>query len=91
MERVLEDSGVTVQRVSGVESLAAANGFYEAVLSRSLVHPLDPMTASHVGAVTSDGVWSRRSASADVDAAVALTLAHHGVLHAPRGPSWSAY
>ena len=90
--RALEDiEELEVKRVGGVESLAAANGFYEAVLARRLVHPPDPMTAVHLGAVTSDGLWSRRSQAADVDGAVALCLAHHATVHLPKPSTWVAF
>ena len=92
--RALEETGIPVVRLNGADSMAAYNSFHEAVLARALVHPPDPMTASHIGAVSSDGVWYRRNKAADIDAAVALAFAHHGVLHAakPEGPpTWVAF
>ena len=90
--RALEDQEETaLTRVGGVDSLAAANGFYEAVLARRLVHPPDPLTAAHLEAVTSDGLWTRRSRAADIDAAIALCLAHHVTVHQPRPTTWTAF
>ena len=71
-------SGTPVVSVSGADVVRAANAFHEAVLSRTLVHPHDPMTAAHVANVTCEGVLRRRSVRSDIDAAVALVLARHG-------------
>ena len=63
-------------------------------MARTLVHPGDPMTRAHVGAVTADGVLRRRSPAADIDAAVALVLARHAALNAPArpaAPDWVAF
>ena len=83
-----------ILRLNGADSMSAYNSFHEAVLAKAIVHPPDSMTATHIGAVSSDGVWYRRNKQADIDAAVACAFAHHGVLHAakPEGPpTWVAF
>ena len=65
----------------------ATNGMHEAVLARRIVHPGDPMTAAHIGAVSSDGALRRRSSRTDIDAAVSVVLARYGALHSPRARS----
>jgi hypothetical protein len=92
--RILEGLDVPLVRVTGGDLAAAVSGFYESVLGRRLVHPPDPMTDSHVGAVTTDGLLARRSTFSDIDGAVALVLAHHGALHVPtrsQPQDWVAY
>ena len=92
--RALEELEIPVVRLNGADSMSAYNSFHEAVLAKAVVHPPDPMLSGHVGAVSSDGVWYRRNKSADIDAAVAVAFAHHGVLHAakPEGPpTWVAF
>jgi hypothetical protein len=81
--RAVEGTDVPLVAISMAEFVRAANAFHEAVIARTLVHPGDPMTGAHVGAVTSDGPMRRRSVHADIDAATALVLARHGALHAP--------
>lgn len=89
--RVLED--VTVKAVTRVELGKAQAGLLEGVAARSVVHPGDPMTAGHITAVTAGGVFARRSTLADVDAAQAVALAHHGIRAIPDDPGqdWFAY
>ena len=91
-QRALTDlEAVPFKAVGSTDQAAAATGFYEAVRSKKLVHPPDPMTAAHIGAVTADGLFTRRSHAADIDAAIAVTLAHHATVHLPRPPTWAAY
>jgi hypothetical protein len=82
-DRVVEGLEVPLVRLSGTDLVRAVNGFHEAVVARQVVHPPDPMTDAHIAAVTSDGVLRRRSALADIDAAVAVVLARYGTLNAP--------
>ena len=92
--RAVEDTGTPVDAVTGAEVIRAANAFHEAVVARLLVHPPDAMTASHMGAVTADGVMRRRSPSSDIDAAMALVLVRHAVRNAPTpdpGFDWVAF
>lgn len=78
--RALEESGVELVTVNAAELVRATNAFHEATLARRLVHPVDPMTAAHVGAVTSDGPLRRRSSALDIDAAISCVLARYGAL-----------
>ena len=82
-----------VHSVSRVELARAQTSLLEAVAARSVVHPGDPTTGAHVAAVTATGVFDRRSQVADVDAAVAVALAHHGirVIEDDQGPDWVAF
>lgn len=80
--RALEGSDVPIVQISAAELVRAANAFHEATLARRIVHPGDPMTSAHFGAVSSDGTMRRRSASQDVDAATCCVLARYGALHA---------
>jgi hypothetical protein len=92
--RALEGSEVPALTVGPADLIRATNAFHEAVVARTVVHPVDPMTAAHLGAVTADGVLRRRSPAADIDAAVALVLARHAALNAPArtpAPDWVAY
>ena len=50
--RALEDLDVPILRLNGADSMSAYNAFHEAVLAKAVVHPPDPMTASHIGAVS---------------------------------------
>jgi hypothetical protein len=93
-ERVTEATDVPLIRLSGADLVRAVNGFHEAVVARQVVHPPDAMTGAHIAAVTSDGVLRRRSALADIDAAVALVLARYGTLNLPAAEpvqDWVAY
>jgi hypothetical protein len=93
-ERVTEATETPTIRLSGADLVRAVNGFHEAVVARQVVHRGDAMTNAHVAAVTSDGVLRRRSALADIDAAVALVLARYGTLNLPeRAPvqDWVAF
>ena len=91
--RILSGSGATVVRLGRSDLAAASTAFYEAAIARVLVHPVDQLTSAHVAAVTNDGVLTRRSPAADIDAAVALVLVRHGAVHAPgpQGQDWIAF
>jgi hypothetical protein len=92
--RALEGTEVPVLPIGPADLIRATNAFHESVIARTLVHPADPMTSSHMGAVTADGVLRRRSPAADVDAAYVLVLARHAVLNAPArpvAPDWVAF
>ena len=82
--RILDGLDTAVVRLSKTDLASAITAFYEAAVARVIVHPVDALTAAHVAAVTSDGVLTRRSPTADIDAAVALVLARHGAVNAPR-------
>jgi hypothetical protein len=93
-DRVTEATGTPVLRLTGADLVRAVNGFHEAVVARQIVHPADPMTTAHIAAVTSEGVLRRRSALADIDAAVAVVLARYGILNLPASAptqDWFAY
>jgi hypothetical protein len=88
------ENRAAVLSVSAAELVRATNAFHESAVARTLVHPPDPMTAAHVGAVTGDGILRRRSPAADIDGAVALVLARHALATAPAPapePDWVAY
>ena len=92
--RALEGTGTPVVAVNFADLERAAHAFHEAVVARTLIHPVDPMTTGHVAAVTQGGVMRRRSPSADVDAAIAVVLAHRGLASAPAPApvqDWEAY
>jgi hypothetical protein len=92
--RALEGSDTRVDSVSSADLVRAANAFHEGVVARTVVHPGDPLTGAHVGAITADGVLRPRSSHADVDAAVAIVLARHGVATAAPAPvaqDWTAF
>jgi hypothetical protein len=92
--RALEGLGVPLDGQSGADLVRAANAFHEAVQARTLVHAGDPLVAAHVAAVQADGVLRRRSVRADIDAAVALVLARHGVATTTPPPvvqDWTVY
>lgn len=90
--RILDDE-TNVHPVSRADLARAQTGLLEAVVARSVIHPGDPLTAAHVSAVTGDGTFTRRSAVADIDAAIAVALAHYGVRAIPDEPEqdWLAY
>ena len=92
--RGLDGSGVTMEGASAADLVRAANAFHEATLARTIVHAGDPLVAAHVAAVRADGVLRRRSPQADIDAAVALVLARHGLANAAPAPAvqdWTAF
>ena len=92
--RVLEGAAVPCMPIGPADLIRATNAFHESVVARTIVHPADPMTTAHLGAVTADGVLRRRSSAADIDAAVALVLVRHAVLDAParaQAPDWIAF
>lgn len=92
--RALEGLGVPLEGQSGADLVRAANAFHEATLARTLVHAGDPLVAAHVAAVRADGVLRRRSPQADIDAAVAIVLARHGVATgapAPVSQDWTVF
>jgi Phage Terminase len=78
---------VEVRAVGVADLERAARGFYESVLSRRLVHGGDLMLTEHVNAAQrgEPGMLAlkRRSATSDMDAAVAAVLAHWGAEHMP--------
>ena len=78
--RVLADTDTRVVALNGADQVRAAASFQEAVVARTLVHAGDPMTASHLGSLTVDGVLRRRSVGSDVDAAIAVVLAGYGAM-----------
>ena len=91
--RILDGSDTAVVRLSKSELAAAVTAFYEATVARVVVHPPDTLTAAHINVVTFDGTLTRRSPTADIDAAVAMVLARHGAVHvpAPAGQDWIAF
>jgi hypothetical protein len=92
--RALEGCDVPIVQLNAAELVRATNAFHEATLARRIVHPADPMTAAHVGAVTSDGPLRRRSSAVDIDAAICCVLARYGALREivrPEVQDWTAY
>jgi hypothetical protein len=77
--RELAELGTPTVAVGPADLAGAANAFLEAVAARTVTHIGDPVTASHLAAVTADGVMRARSPAAHVDGAVALVLARYAV------------
>ena len=98
-----DDSPRPIRRRPDHDQLASADleravrGFYEAVVSRRIIHAGDLMLTEHL-AVTQRGepgllALRRRSATVDMDGAVAAVLAHYGLAHLPavEAQDWIAY
>ena len=88
--RATEGSGIRVLGVSTAEAGRAVAGMYEAVAARMVVHPDDPMTATHIAQMSSDGL-ARRSSTVAVDAAVAVILARWGTVTTEPAQTWVAF
>jgi hypothetical protein len=84
---------IPVTAISRTELGRAQSSLLEGVAARSVVHPGDAVTGAHITAVTAGGTFGRRSEMADVDAAVAVALAHHGVRTITEEPAqdWVAF
>jgi hypothetical protein len=89
--------GTDIVHIGSADLQRAAAGFYEAAVGRLVVHMADPTLDSAIQVASADApgqVPTRRSSTADIDAALAVILAHHAATSRPAkvvAASWVAY
>lgn len=92
--RVATGAGVDLVAVNGADLDRASRAFFEGVVSRRLVHPVDAVLAGAVAGIEGDGGLVRLGRSAgDVTPAIAGILAAWAVERAPVVvvPTWTAF
>jgi hypothetical protein len=97
--RVADDTGVPLVELGMGEVDRAARAFYEAVVTRRLVHPLDPMLAEHVASARQGDPGAlalrRKASTLDIDGVLAAIVAAATLDRAPepaaKPASWVAY